>query len=125
MKLAKEEKLQYPLQTFSIGMEDSPDLLAARKVSSPPGVFCSLRGQTLSVTFCDQQVAAHIGSEHHVVNFSVEEGLRAVEEVIYHLETYDITTIRASVRECDSFSCSHGNNRALVVELTQETWVAC
>lgn len=31
-KLAKEEKLQYPLQTFSIGSEDSPDLLAARKV---------------------------------------------------------------------------------------------
>lgn len=34
MKLAKEEKLQYPLQTFSIGSGDSPDLLAARKVSS-------------------------------------------------------------------------------------------
>lgn len=39
MKLAKEEKLQYPLQTFSIGSEDSPDLLAARKVGSSPGVL--------------------------------------------------------------------------------------
>ncbi|XP_003969193.2 asparagine synthetase [glutamine-hydrolyzing] [Takifugu rubripes] len=73
MKLAKEEKLQYPLQTFSIGSEDSPDLLAARKV------------------------AAHIGSEHHEMNFSIQEGIQAVKDVIYHLETYDITTIRASV----------------------------
>lgn len=73
VKLAKEDKLQYPIQTFSIGSDDSPDILAARKV------------------------AAHIGSEHHEVNFSVEEGIQAVEEVIYHLETYDITTIRASV----------------------------
>ncbi|XP_054461381.1 asparagine synthetase [glutamine-hydrolyzing] [Anoplopoma fimbria] len=73
VKLAKEEKLQYPIQTFSIGSEDSPDILAARKV------------------------AAHIGSEHHEVNFTAEEGIQAVEDVIYHLETYDITTIRASV----------------------------
>ena len=34
VKLAKEEKLQYPIQTFSIGSEDSPDILAARKVRS-------------------------------------------------------------------------------------------
>lgn len=73
VKLAKEEKLPYPIQTFAIGSEDSPDVLAARKV------------------------AAHIGSEHHEVNFTAEEGIQAVEEVIYHLETYDITTIRASV----------------------------
>ncbi|KAM9738058.1 LOW QUALITY PROTEIN: asparagine synthetase [glutamine-hydrolyzing] [Menidia menidia] len=73
MKLAAEEKLPYRLQTFSIGAEDSPDVLAARKV------------------------AAHIGSEHHEVNFSAEEGIQAVEDVIFHLETYDITTIRASV----------------------------
>ncbi|KAK5855497.1 hypothetical protein PBY51_005595 [Eleginops maclovinus] len=73
VKLAKEEKLQYPIQTFSIGSEDSPDVIAARKV------------------------AAHIGSEHHEVNFSAEEGIQAVEDVIFHLETYDITTVRASV----------------------------
>lgn len=46
---------------------------------------------------CLRQVAAHIGSEHHEVNFTVEEGIQAVEDVIYHLETYDITTVRASV----------------------------
>ncbi|XP_046874622.1 asparagine synthetase [glutamine-hydrolyzing] [Hypomesus transpacificus] len=73
VKLSKEEKLKYPIQTFAIGAEDSPDILAARKV------------------------AAHIGSEHHEVNFTAEEGLRAVDEVILHLETYDITTVRASV----------------------------
>uniref|UniRef100_A0A6Q2ZJ82 Asparagine synthetase [glutamine-hydrolyzing] n=1 Tax=Esox lucius TaxID=8010 RepID=A0A6Q2ZJ82_ESOLU len=75
VKLAKEDKLKYPIQTFAIGAEDSPDILAARKV------------------------ALHIGSEHHEVNFTPEEGLRAVDEVIFHLETYDITTIRASVGE--------------------------
>uniref|UniRef100_A0A3Q3WKN8 Asparagine synthetase [glutamine-hydrolyzing] n=1 Tax=Mola mola TaxID=94237 RepID=A0A3Q3WKN8_MOLML len=73
VKLAKVEKLPYPLQTFSIGSEDSPDIIASRKV------------------------AAHIGSEHHEVNFTAEEGIKVVEEVIYHLESYDITTIRASV----------------------------
>ncbi|XP_044027665.1 asparagine synthetase [glutamine-hydrolyzing] [Siniperca chuatsi] len=73
VKLAKEEKLQYPIQTFSIGSEDSPDIIAARKV------------------------AAHIGSEHHEVNFTAEEGIQAIKKVIFHLETYDITTIRASV----------------------------
>lgn len=73
VKMAKEEKLQYPIQTFSIGSEDSPDVIAARKV------------------------ATHIGSEHHEVIFSVEEGIQALEDVIFHLESYDITTIRASV----------------------------
>ncbi|XP_036421881.1 asparagine synthetase [glutamine-hydrolyzing]-like [Colossoma macropomum] len=73
VKLAKEENLKYPIQTFSIGAEDSPDAIAARKV------------------------AAHIGSEHHEVNFTPEEGIKALEEVIVHLESYDITTVRASV----------------------------
>ncbi|KAJ8267363.1 hypothetical protein COCON_G00125350 [Conger conger] len=73
VKLGKEDELKYPVQTFAIGTEDSPDILAARKV------------------------AAHIGSEHHEVNFTPEEGIRAIQEVIYHLETYDITTVRASV----------------------------
>uniref|UniRef100_A0A671N4Q3 Asparagine synthetase [glutamine-hydrolyzing] n=1 Tax=Sinocyclocheilus anshuiensis TaxID=1608454 RepID=A0A671N4Q3_9TELE len=73
VKLAKEEQLLYPIQTFSIGAEDSPDVAAARKV------------------------AAHIGSEHHEVNFTPEEGICALEEVIVHLESYDITTVRASV----------------------------
>uniref|UniRef100_A0A8C4ICR4 Asparagine synthetase [glutamine-hydrolyzing] n=1 Tax=Dicentrarchus labrax TaxID=13489 RepID=A0A8C4ICR4_DICLA len=73
VKLAKEEEVEYPIQTFSIGSEDSPDIIAARKV------------------------ADHIGSEHYEVNFTAEEGIQAVEDVIFHLETYDITTVRASV----------------------------
>uniref|UniRef100_A0AAY5ENR3 Asparagine synthetase [glutamine-hydrolyzing] n=1 Tax=Electrophorus electricus TaxID=8005 RepID=A0AAY5ENR3_ELEEL len=73
VKLAKEEKLQYQIQTFAIGADDSPDVVAARKV------------------------ADHIGSNHHEVNFTPEEGICALEEVILHLESYDITTVRASV----------------------------
>ncbi|XP_061122973.1 asparagine synthetase [glutamine-hydrolyzing] [Syngnathus typhle] len=73
VKLAKQVGLEYPIQTFSIGSEDSPDILAARKV------------------------AAYIGSEHHEVNFTAEEGIQVVEQVIVSLETYDITTVRASV----------------------------
>ncbi|KAG2465075.1 ASNS synthetase, partial [Polypterus senegalus] len=73
VKFAREKKYKYPIQTFSIGMEDSPDVKAARLV------------------------ATHIGSEHHEVNFTTKEGLQAVEDVIVCLETYDITTVRASV----------------------------
>lgn len=73
VKLAKQDDFIYPIQTFAIGAEDSPDIQAARKV------------------------AAYIGSEHHEVSFTPEEGIKAVKEVIFHLECYDITTIRASV----------------------------
>lgn len=73
MKLSKESGIHYPLQTFSIGMEDSPDILAARKVAS------------------------HIGSDHHEVVFDFEEGVQAIEDVIFSLETYDITTVRSSI----------------------------
>lgn len=63
----------YPqLHSFAVGLKDAPDLIAARKV------------------------AEHIGSIHHEINFTIQEGLDAIREVIYHLETYDITTIRAS-----------------------------
>jgi asparagine synthase (glutamine-hydrolysing) len=62
------------LHTFSIGLgQESPDILAARKV------------------------AKHIGSIHHEVIFSQEEFLAAIPSVIRSVETYDITTIRASV----------------------------
>lgn len=63
----------YPrLHSFAVGLEGSPDLAAARKV------------------------AEHIGSVHHEIHFTVQEGLDAVRDVIYHLETYDVTTVRAS-----------------------------
>jgi len=60
------------LHSFAVGLVGSPDLAAARKV------------------------ADHIGSVHHEIHFTIEEGLDAVSDVIYHLETYDVTTIRAS-----------------------------
>jgi asparagine synthase (glutamine-hydrolysing) len=63
----------YPqLHSFAVGLVGSPDLEAARKV------------------------AAHIGSVHHEINFTIQEGLDAIRDVIYHLETYDVTTVRAS-----------------------------
>src|SRR5690606_12437904 len=42
------------------------------------------------------KAAEHIGTIHHEVNFTIQEGLDAIRDVIYHLETYDVTTIRAS-----------------------------
>ena len=60
------------LHSFSIGLSNSPDLLAARTA------------------------AAFLGTLHHEYNFTVQEGLDAIPEVIYHLETYDVTTVRAS-----------------------------
>jgi asparagine synthase (glutamine-hydrolysing) len=60
------------LHSFAVGLVGSPDLAAARKV------------------------AEHIGTVHHEVNFTVQEGLDAIRDVIYHLETYDVTTVRAS-----------------------------
>jgi len=60
------------LHSFAVGLKDSPDLIAARKV------------------------ADHIGTVHHEVNFTIQEGLDALRDVIYHIETYDVTTIRAS-----------------------------
>ncbi len=60
------------LHSFSVGLEGSPDLAAARKV------------------------ADHIGTIHHEIKFTVQEGLDALSDVIYHLETYDVTTVRAS-----------------------------
>ncbi|WP_282081101.1 asparagine synthase B [Aquimarina algiphila] len=60
------------LHSFSVGLEGSPDLEAAQKV------------------------ADHIGTVHHEIKFTIQEGLDAIKDVIYNLETYDITTIRAS-----------------------------
>ena len=63
----------YPqLHSFAVGLAGSPDLAAAKKV------------------------ADHIGSVHHEINFTIQEGLDAIRDVIYHLETYDVTTVRAS-----------------------------
>ncbi|WP_417857323.1 asparagine synthase B [Xanthomarina gelatinilytica] len=60
------------LHSFSVGLEGSPDLAAAKKV------------------------AAHIGTVHHEIKFTIQEGLDAIRDVVYQLETYDVTTVRAS-----------------------------
>ncbi len=60
------------LHSFATGLEGSPDLAAARKV------------------------AEHLDTVHHEIIFTIQEGLDAISDVIYHLETYDVTTIRAA-----------------------------
>ncbi|KAG6657561.1 hypothetical protein CIPAW_04G099400 [Carya illinoinensis] len=60
------------LHTFCVGLKGSPDLKAAR------------------------EVADYLGTRHHEFHFTVQEGIDALEEVIYHIETYDVTTVRAS-----------------------------
>lgn len=60
------------LHSFAIGLEGAPDLAAARKV------------------------AEHIGTVHHEIHYTVQEGLDAIRDVIYFIETYDVTTVRAS-----------------------------
>jgi asparagine synthase (glutamine-hydrolysing) len=60
------------LHSFCVGLEGSPDLKAAR------------------------EVAEYLGTLHHEFHFTVQDGIDAIEDVIYHTETYDVTTIRAS-----------------------------
>ena len=67
------EDAWYPqLHSFSVGLKGAPDLKAAKLV------------------------ADRIGSVHHEINFTIQEGLDAIRDVIYHIETYDVTTVRAS-----------------------------
>lgn len=60
------------LHSFAVGLKGAPDLVAARKV------------------------ADHIGTVHHEINYTIDEGLDAIRDVIYFIETYDVTTVRAS-----------------------------
>lgn len=60
------------LHSFAVGLQGAPDLKAA------------------------QEVANHLGTVHHEIHFTVQEGMDAIRDVIYHIETYDVTTIRAS-----------------------------
>jgi len=73
VKEAEEINLPYKIQSFAIGMEGSPDMEKAR------------------------QVAKYIGTEHHEVVFTEEDVAKVLDDVIYTLETPDITTIRASI----------------------------
>lgn len=60
------------LHSFAIGLKGAPDLAKAR------------------------EVAEYIGTVHHEINYTVQEGLDAIRDVIYFIETYDVTTVRAS-----------------------------
>ena len=60
------------LHSFAVGLKGAPDLAKAR------------------------EVAGHIGTVHHEINYTIQEGLDAVRDVIYYIETYDVTTVRAS-----------------------------
>lgn len=60
------------LHSFAVGLKGAPDLEKARLVAS------------------------HIGTIHHEVNYTIQEGIDALRDVIYHIETYDVTTVRAS-----------------------------
>ena len=68
----KSEAWWPQLHSFAVGLVGSPDLASASKV------------------------AEHIGTIHHEIHFTVQEGLDAIRDVIYHIETYDVTTVRAS-----------------------------
>ncbi len=62
-----------PLHSFSIGLDqEAPDTLAARKV------------------------AAFLGTQHHEIHFTIAQGIQVINQLIWHLETYDVTSIRAS-----------------------------
>ena len=60
------------LHSFAIGLKEAPDLIKAR------------------------EVAEYIGTVHHEINYTIQEGLDALRDVIYFIETYDVTTVRAS-----------------------------
>ena len=68
-----QSKAYWPrLHSFAVGLKGAPDLAKAR------------------------QVANYIGTEHHEINYTIQEGLDAIRDVIYFIETYDVTTVRAS-----------------------------
>ena len=68
-----QTKAYWPrLHSFAVGLEGAPDLAKARLV------------------------ADHIGTVHHEINYTIQEGLDAIRDVIYYIETYDVTTVRAS-----------------------------
>ena len=60
------------LHSFAVGLKGAPDLIKAK------------------------EMADFLGTVHHEVNYTVQEGLDAIRDVIYHIETYDVTTVRAS-----------------------------
>lgn len=68
-----KERAWWPrLHSFAVGLKGAPDLAKAKLV------------------------ADYIGTVHHEINYTIQEGLDAIRDVIYFIETYDVTTVRAS-----------------------------
>jgi asparagine synthase (glutamine-hydrolysing) len=79
LSIAMTSKLKYPVNVFSIGLSDSTDITRAKIVVD--------------------YLKSKYGSEsinHHIITYTVEEGISKIPQVIYHLESYDQTTVRAS-----------------------------
>ncbi|KAH8319276.1 hypothetical protein KR067_002611 [Drosophila pandora] len=72
-KIMRERDPNYRLKTFSVGLRDAPDFKAAR------------------------HVAKYIDSDHKEIIFEIDEALDGIRDIVYHLETYDVTTVRCSL----------------------------
>ncbi|KAH8295641.1 hypothetical protein KR018_000815 [Drosophila ironensis] len=72
-KIMRERDPNFRLKTFSVGMRGAPDLKAA------------------------QEVAKYIDSDHKEIIFNVDEALDGIRDIVYHLETYDVATVRCSI----------------------------
>ena len=80
------------LHSFAVGLKGAPDLAKAK------------------------MVADHIGTVHHEINYTIQEGLDAIRDVIYYIETYDVITVRAST---PMYLDSVLQGVAIVTELTE------
>ncbi|XP_017137878.1 asparagine synthetase [glutamine-hydrolyzing] 2-like [Drosophila miranda] len=69
----REKDPHYRLKTFSVGLADAPDFKAAR------------------------HVAKYIDSDHKEIVFQIDEALDGIRDIVYHLETYDVTTVHCSL----------------------------
>lgn len=90
---------EHPLHTFSVGLPGSPDLVAARRV------------------------AAFLGTQHHEFTFTVEEGIDALYDLIWHIESYEQVRPTAHSRICFCVHVFTGNNVLLMHSRCKPLWV--
>jgi len=85
LSITNQNVMNVNLHIFSIGnLENSPDVINAKQI----------------VTYLEKQMITKLNNNkiiHHIMNFDIEEALNLINNVIYHIETYDITTVRASI----------------------------
>ena len=91
------------LHSFAVGLKGAPDLAKAR------------------------EVARHIGTVHHEINYTIQEGLDAIRDVIYFIETYDVTTVRASTPQAERLLLARRQSYRYSLESlrTVSSWKAC